>query len=550
MTRRSWIILGAAAATGLVVGLVVAVFERVAAQVLQDHVLEQPLWVVALAPTVGLTVATVVLAALGRGASPSTADEYIAAFHDPSRRLPLSLLPARLLAGAATIGSGAPMGLEGPSIYAGATVGGAVQLRLSRFFARTETRMLMVAGAAAGVAAIFKTPATGVLFALEVPYQNDLARRALLPSLVSSATSYLTFVSLIGTEPIFPVAGSAPGFDLTDLAGATALGLAAGLGARLYATVMLGAKLLAGRWPARIRVPAAGAALAALAVVGERLYGDTLTLGTGSRVLTWIVDPSNGLGLVALLFGLRMAGTAATLAGGGAGGLFIPLAVQGLLLGRFVAGVVDQPTAALFPVIGVAAFLGAGYRTPLASVMFVAESTGRAQFVVPALIAAATSQLAMGNRSVSPVQRATRGGHLERRLELPITQALSTDVLTVPPDATVSEFVWHHVLGRRQRSVPVVAENRYIGMCRLEQVAAIPRDAWETTPVADVCDPEVPVARPGWTIRDAVAAMEEAGVDEIPVCDSSGAFVGVLSSAEIVKLEEILEETSPDGRSS
>ncbi len=59
--------------------------------------------------------------------------------------------------------------------------------------------MLLVAGAAAGFAAIFKAPATGAVFALEVPYQDDLARRMLLPALVSSASSYLVFVAINGT---------------------------------------------------------------------------------------------------------------------------------------------------------------------------------------------------------------------------------------------------------------------------------------------------------------------------------------------------------------
>jgi H+/Cl- antiporter ClcA len=62
----------------------------------------------------------------------------------------------------------------------------------------------------------------------------------------------------------------------------------------------------------------------------------------------------------------------------------------------------------LFPLIGVAAFLGAGYRVPLAGVMFVAESTGRPGFVVPGLIAAIVAQLFMGGASASAYQVATR----------------------------------------------------------------------------------------------------------------------------------------------
>ena len=67
----------------------------------------------------------------------------------------------------------------------GAVVGSNLQRRLPRLFRDADRRTLLVAGAAAGVSAIFKAPTTGSVFALEVPYQDDLARYMLLPTLVS-----------------------------------------------------------------------------------------------------------------------------------------------------------------------------------------------------------------------------------------------------------------------------------------------------------------------------------------------------------------------------
>ena len=101
---------------------------------------------------------------------------------------------------------------------------------------------------------------------------------------------------------------------------------------------------------------------------------------------------------------LRCLGTASTVAGGGVGGLFIPLVVAGALSGRLVGGAFNALDSSLFTVIGVAAFLGAGYRVPLAAVMFVAEATGRPGFVVPGLIAAVVSELLMGRLSVTTYQ--------------------------------------------------------------------------------------------------------------------------------------------------
>ena len=124
---------------------------------------------------------------IGGGVSPATADEYLRAFHEPDHRLGWRRSSARMIAAVATLGAGAPMGLEGPSIYTGATIGSDHAATVPAASADADRRVLLVAGAAAGVAAIFKAPATGAVFALEVPYQGDLARRMLLPALVASA---------------------------------------------------------------------------------------------------------------------------------------------------------------------------------------------------------------------------------------------------------------------------------------------------------------------------------------------------------------------------
>src|SRR5690606_13371891 len=92
-------------------------------------------------------------------------------------------------------------------------------------------------------------------------------------------------------------------------------------------------------------------------------------------------------------------------AGGGVGGLFVPLVVAGGLVGRGVAEVIHPERFMLYTLLGVAAFLGAGYRVPLAAVMFVAETTGRPGFVVPALIAAVSAELVMGEQSITQFQR-------------------------------------------------------------------------------------------------------------------------------------------------
>ncbi len=119
----------------------------------------------------------------------------------------------------------------------------------------------------------------------------------------------------------------------------------------------------------------------------------------------WASQPGRSLWILVTILALRCLATSATVAGGGVGGLFIPLVVAGALAGATIGGAVNRGDLELFIVVGVAAFLGAGYRVPLAAVMFVAETTGRASFIVPALLAAVAAELVMARSSVTTLQR-------------------------------------------------------------------------------------------------------------------------------------------------
>jgi CBS domain-containing protein len=187
--------------------------------------------------------------------------------------------------------------------------------------------------------------------------------------------------------------------------------------------------------------------------------------------------------------------------------------IEGALLGRAVGGLFRTAVSAsnFFPLIGVAAFLGAGYQVPLAAVVFTAEATGRPGFIVPGLIAAVVAQLFMGRASVSPYQVAVRG------------VARVTQVVTLTPDATLSELVDEGVAA-------VVDGASYCGMIGVDELRAVPREQWDTEVVGDHVRTDYPVVGPGITINDALVAMAEADVDLLPVVDG-GRFVGIVTRA-------------------
>lgn len=395
-----------AALTGVITGFLVAGFEWLVVEVAFDSTTELPVPALAVAPLVGLLLAGVARRYVsGPGTNSATADEYLHAFHDSGHRLGVRATVGRLVASVCTLGSGNPMGLEGPSLYAGATIGASLQRRLPRVFRNAEHRVLLVAGAAAGVAAIFKAPATGAVFAMEVPYRDDLARHMLLPALVSSASAYLAFAIVHGTGALIPIDGTVP-FAIRDLAGAVMLGIAAGFVARVFAKLIRHAKQMAASPRSLVTTVVAGTVVGLLFLAGRALTGESLVLGSGYSVVEWVQEPDRAIGVLVVLLGLRCLGTAATVAGGGVGGLFVPLVAAGAITGSIIGRAVDHRDLSLFIVVGIAAFLGAGYRVPLAAVTFVAETTGRPSFIVPGLLAAVAAELVMGPASVTAYQRA------------------------------------------------------------------------------------------------------------------------------------------------
>jgi CIC family chloride channel protein len=414
LVRRSREVVLLAAITGAITGIGVYFFEYLVAEVLLHRLYEADWKWGLIIPGLGLVASALILNTVGSRASPATSDEYLRAFHDSEYPLRWRAFVGRIAAAVTTLGSGGAMGLEGPSLYGGSAIGAMVQRRLPAYFRGADYRTLLVAGAAAGVAAIFKAPATGAIFALEVPFRDQMARRMLLPALVASASGYLTFVAFTSTDPIFLVVGderTASLFNYIDLLGAVLVGVGCAIGARFFSRLIRTAKAFTLR-PIATRLAVAGGLLTAIYFITRVITsedwdpakGESLSLGSGYEVITWLSDPQALWVLVAIFF-LRMCSTATTLAGGGVGGVFIPLVVGGAIVGRIVGDVFNTVDPTLYVLLGMAAFLGAGYRVPLAAVMFVAETTGQPGFIVPALFAAVAADLVMGEVSITTFQR-------------------------------------------------------------------------------------------------------------------------------------------------
>jgi CIC family chloride channel protein len=388
-----------ATVVGVLTGVVVIAVEYLVEELLHA-VREASPWVIALA-LVGGAVGAALLVYFVGGRSSSSTEVYVEKFNDEEAPLEPRYAPGRLGASVASIGSGAPLGLEGPAVYSGAVIATFFRRRWS--WARAlEPNALLAAGAAAGVSAVFKAPVAGAIFALEVPFRTRFAADRLLPALFGSAAGYLTLTALEGTESALDIATVQLTFGRA--LGSLLLGAIVGLVARGIIALIRLAEDYSGKGVPLARGLTAGVSLAGLFALGRVLTGEDVAITAGFPVVEWALEPGHSVALLVAVLLIRTVGTSVAVGGGGVGGLFVPLIATGAIVGRIFADVGNVEELTLFVMVGGATMLGAGYAAPLTGVVIIAELTAQAGLIVPALLATTMAMLTVGNRSVSHAQ--------------------------------------------------------------------------------------------------------------------------------------------------
>lgn len=339
-------------------------------------------------------------------------EEIIQSYHEHRGAIDMRSFPAKLLAAIATVGFGGSAALEGPSIYGGAAIGSWLWTRLQRLrrfrLDERDRRIMLICGAAAGMSAVFRAPLTGIVFALEMPYKDDLTHEALLPSLIASVVSYMTLGAFLGSAPLFNFQSSGT-YTMRDLLWCALLGLLIGLIAMAFVITFRRLRGFVVDWaaPHWIKLSIGGLLTGLCGVVFLHLYSGTLIpLGPNYEAVDQILNQGHGSREL-VTFGLfKLAATAFTLGAGGASAMFVPLFLTGGTVGIvFAQSVVYSTSLALYAAVGMASFIAAAYKTPLAAVVFVAEATGGHAFIIPALIGSAVAYAISGDASVSGDQR-------------------------------------------------------------------------------------------------------------------------------------------------
>ncbi|MDG2050975.1 MAG: chloride channel protein [Myxococcota bacterium] len=348
----------------------------------------------ALLPVLGGLVAGFLVKTFAPEAEGTGTDSYIDAFHNKGGVMRSRVPLVKSLATIATLASGGSAGKEGPVAQIGAGIGSALG-GLIQMGARAR-RTLMVAGAAAGLGAIFKAPLGGALTAVEVLYKEDLETDALTPAILGSVTAYTVFCSVEGFNHIFTFEHEIFHSPI-ELIFYAILGLVCSGSGYLYIRFLHGSKrYFFDRLPInRYMLPPLGGLL--VGVIG---YWRPEVIGQGLGYVQQLIsgDPVGSLrasvGALALLAGLKILTTSFTISSGGSGGVFAPSLFIGAMLGGAVGTLSHElfpelvPDIGPFVVVGMGAFFAGVANAPIASLMMVCELTGAYELLPPLMIVA------------------------------------------------------------------------------------------------------------------------------------------------------------------
>jgi CIC family chloride channel protein len=522
-----------------------------------------PWWLVVLVPAVGGLISGVLVFTWAPEAEGHGTDAMIRAFHHGGGMIRGRVPLIKAVASIITIGTGGSAGQEGPIAQIGSGFGSYLAKMLK--LPPSERRILMLAGAAGGIGAIFRAPLGGALFAGEVLYSSTaFESAALLPCLASSIVAYSTFALFITPKPIFALPElSFQGLrDLPLYVGLTLICAALGW---LYVRVFYGLrdKLFQPMpIPRQVKPAVGGFALGLLALA----FPQVMTGGYGwvqwgaigmppSLALSGEPSfvPQMGMGMLLLLAVMKIVATSFTISSGGSGGVFGPSMLIGGMIGgsygQLIAHLVPEAhiNPAAFVLVGMGGFFAGVSKTPLTSIVMVSEMTGSYSLLVPLMLACGLNMAISRRWTIyeeqvasaidSPAHQGDFVVDVLDRIQVGDVAFRTEGLESIPAAMPFSELI-HRVARSNETLFPVVDDQgRLTGIFTLRDLRlALVGSEWGPLVLADdLATRPVLSVTPEDTLHTALRRMTELNIDEIPVVqpDDSTRLIGTLSRRQL-----------------
>ncbi|MDP9151887.1 MAG: chloride channel protein [Myxococcota bacterium] len=525
-------------------------------------------WLLVLIPAAGALLAGAISFWLAPETRGGGSDAIIEAFHQHRGLVRKRVAFVKGIVSSLTLGTGGSGGREGPTMQMGGSVGSLVGQALR--VTDRERRILLVAGTAAGMAAVFRTPLGAALLAVEVLHRDDFESDAIVPSVLASVVSYSVFIAFFGERTLFTHA-PAYAFVPAHLPLYALLAVVISIVASAFLSTLRGVQ----RTTARLPVPEwckpglGGLALGLFAtpiivLIGPKLGqpGQGLGIlggGYGAAQLaisgaSWFPGGWRGIELLLLLGAVKIVATCLTVGSGGSAGDFGPSLVIGGIFGgafgRAAQVLLHDPRIepGAFALVGMGTFYGGLAHVPIASLVMTCELAGSYDLLVPLMLAEGIAFVALRHRSLYLSQVATKRDSPAHREDLIFDVLRGVRVAdVVVRDRPYTSFetrtpaleVIQRVAATTWQDVfPVLdAEGKLVGIVTsdvLRTMAANP-DLGGLAIAHDLMTPPVSVKEAD-DLQRAIDSILEHGLREIVVTDDDGRILGFLDEAEITRL--------------
>ena len=435
--------------------------------------------------------------------------------------------------------------------------GGAAASLLAQLFHLTssERKAMLVAGACAGMTAVFGTPLAAVLLAVEL-LLFELRPRSLLPVAVACATAAFLRPLWAGTEVLFPMQ-TAP-VDSVAMLSCCAAGLAAGATSSVMTLLVYRVEDFFGRLPVHwMWWPAIGGL-----VVGIGGYFQPRALGVGYDVIGDLLQHHLVLTATVSLLTVKLLIWAIALGSGTSGGVLAPLLMIGAGLGSVLGVWLPGGTPEMWALVCMAAILAGTMRAPLMAVVFAFELTHDTNVFVPALFSCAIAYgftVMLMPRSILTEKIARRGRHVFREYGTdPLERHFVEDVMTkspitIPADLRLADALIHFFGNeQRHRAYPIVAAGRVLGILDRAALNDLTATALQQPVAMLVAEPDnLEVAIPSETCRAIASRLAASGLERLPVVPEPGSreLIGIVSRSDLFKAVRDLHdaETKREG---
>lgn len=450
------------------------------------------------------------------------------------------------LSSAISIGSGGPFGAEGPIIMTGGACGSLLAQAFN--ISSAERKTLLVAGAAAGMAAVFASPIAAVFLAIEL-LLFEWKPRSLVPVAVACATAAGLRPYLMGAGPIFPMV-TLPASDIWVLASAVLVGLLGGAFSTLISNALYKLEDLFHKLPVHwMWWPMIGGI-----VVGIGGFYQPRVLGVGYDLIAEFLQGNVALQATIAIVAIKGLVWIVALASGTSGGVLAPLLIMGCGLGVVEASFLPGDPA-LWPLISMAAVMGGMMRSPFTAVVFALELTHQVNALPPLLVAAVAAYcftVLVMKRSILTEKVARRGFDIFREYSvdplerLRVEEIMTRTVISVQADLSAEELAKRFFgPAQRHRGYPVLDQNGGLlgvvtGGDVLRAADALPKT------VGELVAGKALVIRSKESCRIAAERMAIEGVGRLLVVADDNEFklLGIITRSDLLKAraQSVVEE--------